>query len=124
MSARGLGIPDFWSIVKLTPTVTLQWLFITVVDALPRPLKRMLLARRLSGPRLERRLKGHAAGGLRMFKALLRMAHVSSNPSAQIGQRIPRCTVYEGGLPIDLSNWQPSGGSSSVPLVLNFGSCS
>lgn len=124
MSARGLDVPDFWSTVKLAPKVTLEWLFITVVDAMPRPLKRMLLARRLSGPRLERRLNGRAAGGVRMFKALLRMAHVSSNPSAQMSQRIPRCTVYKGGLPVDLSDWQPDGRASSIPLVLNFGSCS
>lgn len=123
MSARGL-LPGVWSTAKLVPKVALEWLYITFVDALPRSLKRMLLARRLSGPRLERRLNGRAADGLRMFKALLRIAQVSSVPAVQVGQRIPYCAVYSGGLSVDLSVWRPAGGSSTAPVVLNFGSCS
>ena len=124
MSANGLGFSAFWATAKVMPKVTLEWLYITVVDALPLLLKRMVLSRRLSGPRLERRLSGRAADGFRMFKALLRIAQVSSAPVVQSGHTIPRCLVYNGGLQFDLKSWYPDGANSTSPVVLNFGSCS
>lgn len=104
--------------------MTTYWLIINILDFAPNRLRRHILSGEYSGDALEERLKLRIGGGWRVFRALWQMSRVNMFPLLSTGDVLPKKSLIVHALkdaaPIDLLDLV----DSSMPLVVNFGSCS
>eukprot|EP00038_Savillea_parva_P009401 m.183307 g.183307 ORF g.183307 m.183307 type:complete len:120 (+) comp15783_c0_seq1:61-420(+) len=115
----------------LTTLVTLvrtsmYFVIITAIDISPEWFRRRVLSDEYSGKELDERVKLKLFGGWQMALALFHMTSINKYPKLAVGDEVPaslnvialRDGVDAGAVPLT------SLCRTSVPLVINFGSCS
>ena len=130
------------STVRVAAQTLLYWFLINLLDFAPNFLRRSMLANEYEGEALEKRLQMKIGGGWRVLAALWRMSSINLRPAVSEGSLVPPGTVVttlrvedgEEAPQIDLADYynndddvpaaKKASARNSLPLVLNFGSCS